>query len=1141
MFVLLQTLFFTLLTNPSTASGQIVSTMTVDQLIGINARPQDIRIPGVAARLQKFDHVRSFHRWAEDVGPADSTTAKIVEDWINPPTSPDYTYLRYRYNLSFNSNLQLRMDNFYGDLGKKAFPTLFTVAPAMRGITDFSIPALDQKPVNLKLGHNFVYTPGSFPYDSLVANPANDPKNYRSYTLNLSMFATRYGLVPNLTSIKTNLVTPHQAPDEMYPNALSLHHVGYMEVYNEPDKEWFDTIQMKAFGRTTHKQWGQENAAMLSAGFDGHCKDPFFKIPSPSGQPENYLGIKNISPTTKVVMGGLANLRGKHIESMMDWFDVNRANCSTKIPFDVINYHHYSFKASTKKNMKFQYENEIVTNLFDSIPYAATPEEDSIKLKMRYFALRLKTTKPELASKPVWITEIGYDTKAYDAQSPATAYHQTASGPVFSQRAQAQWDMRLLLEAASSKVMDRISLYEIVDLDFSGLYASSGVINNIGIPKESWYYVQTLRNVLKGLKYQGLLTPESTNPVTSVETYYNYGSPNDPNSDAAFVQKLNQPDIDNNGGVLLIATPALGTNDPKPRIYRFAGTGTKQVYAIWSPTKTDKAYTATVQFKTAAFQNKVTLVTTRNLDENGYHRIWSSNATAAGAFTNVQNIPISETPIFVVLGEEKQDPVPTSIPANLVTVSQGCCSDVKINFPTVQQSKYTIYYASTASYPGTSLDLNNPNIRMYEMPVGATTPVILTGLNLASGSTFKVWIIVDLFDQASATFGHVQTTLPSSISLTVPAVCNSCVMSVCGKISASFSGGLAIGNNIFCSQTTNICGLLTQSTDPNQGINWGTLQPSGPSNTITINWGVPIAEIDMIKYYDGQGQGSLHVEYLGCGPDWIPLTTIDLGQYGVWRDAPGTKINCRALRFWRSGPDAKIFKLLICGKVSTAYCASTPPIGQKPSKIQADVSQIGFDAARVEWTPSWKTEKGSEIFRNYELMLSSDWDKEGKLIDPVIIKSGSIHGEIQLAKNLQNLKAGTNYRGFVQPSLEEISADGYQLIGELPRGSFEFTTLDYTEDVEERSAAPQKQELYQLTCFPNPSSGTTQLNLPETGYYLMEMINMATGQVVQTQKLDESASSVEVRTSEQPNGGYLLRVLHRIHAQGYTSLILVKE
>jgi hypothetical protein len=60
MLVLLQTIFFTLGFNNPTASGQILTNTPVDQLIGINTRPQDIAVPGVNARFQKFAYVRSF-------------------------------------------------------------------------------------------------------------------------------------------------------------------------------------------------------------------------------------------------------------------------------------------------------------------------------------------------------------------------------------------------------------------------------------------------------------------------------------------------------------------------------------------------------------------------------------------------------------------------------------------------------------------------------------------------------------------------------------------------------------------------------------------------------------------------------------------------------------------------------------------------------------------------------------------------------------------------------------------------------------------------------------------------------------------------------------------------------------------------
>ena len=1150
MLVLLQTIFFSVGFSPNLASGQLIRNTPVDQLIGINARPQDIAIPGVNARLQKFAHVRSFHRWGDDVGTPSSPVAKIILDWptIPPtPTSADFEYLRYRYNLSFNGNLPLAMDQFYGNLATKASPTLFSVAPIMRGVNQFAVPPLDQKPVNLKLNHGYSYSLGQpFPDPSLLqSNPATSPNDYRSHTINLSMFAARYGKIlpaTKTTSIKSFLVEPHLQPTELYPNAISLHHIDYLEVYNEPDKEWFDAN--KSIGHTTHKQWPSEHAAMLSAAYDGHCRDSYFEIPRPTNEGAPiYLGIKNISPTTQVVMGGLANMRGYHLEQMIDWFNLNRSNCSEKLPFDVINYHHYSFRKSTEKDFKFHYENETETLLFAQDPYAATPEEDEIKLKMRYFAFRLKTSKPEVSAKPIWITEIGYDTDKVlvednmhqiKDQSPITAYHLINNVPVPSQKAQAQWDMRMLLEAAASKVMDRVSLYEDIDIGPGALYGSTGLINTKGIPKESWYYVQTLRNVLKGASYQGRPSGENiSNPQTAANYHYN------PNDDASFVALLHEPDIDNQGGGLLSALPALNPSDPQPIIYRFAKAGGgSQIYAIWSPTKTDRNYAATVQFKTSNYQNKVTLITTRNLDENGYHRIWSTH-TMPGAtnanYTAVQDIPVSETPVFVVLGEEKEDPNPLSVPGSQITVSSGCCNDLKIDFPVKSRTKYTIYYADAAHYSGNVLDLNNPAVQMYEMPLGTLPPISISGLSLLPGQSFYVWVIPDFFDASTFFFGNIPSPLPTATLLTVPPVCNTCVIGIgANQITSTFQGGTGIGQQIFSNILPNPCDQVNAPSDPSVGIHWDSYHPFGSANTITITFATTM-RIETAKYYDGQGHGNIFVEYLDCCNQWQPLTSLDLNQFGFWRDAPGLSCICKGLRFYRDNSDAKVYKILLCGQPTT--CQPKPPL--EPTEPSTEVTDVGTESARLEWTPSWKYGLSPEIFKNYTVAFSDQWTENGTLVNPITVQTGSLNGEVQLALNLQNLNPSTDYRGTIKPLEQEALADCGNVDGALPSGSFAFRTDDLPLVSEERSN--ELQENYHFICAPNPTSGRTMAILSEPGYYRLEVIEMATSRSIGTIDISETVAQVNLELGQLMSGNYLIRALHRNHAAAYAPVVIIKE
>ncbi|MEL7021055.1 MAG: hypothetical protein AAGK47_05565, partial [Bacteroidota bacterium] len=113
----------------------------------------------------------------------------------------------------------------------------------------------------------------------------------------------------------------------------------YIEVWNEPDQWWREAHIPETYIEP------QEYAAMLSAAADGHqgqLTHATHKYP---------LGIRHADPSAKVVMGGLAELNPCYVEEMIDWFENERQE-QYHLPFDVVNYHHYSRNGGVDKTIE---------------------------------------------------------------------------------------------------------------------------------------------------------------------------------------------------------------------------------------------------------------------------------------------------------------------------------------------------------------------------------------------------------------------------------------------------------------------------------------------------------------------------------------------------------------------------------------------------------------------------------------------------------------------------------------------------------------------------------------------------------------------------------------------------------------------
>ncbi|HZG57045.1 hypothetical protein, partial [Paenibacillus sp.] len=206
-----------------------------------------------------------------------------------------------------------------------------------------------------------------------------------------------------------------------------------------------------------------EYAAMASANYDGH-----------QGAMGSSVGLKNADPNAKMVMGGLAGINVEYMRGIKLWADLYRDG---DVPFDVINVHHYSRNSAGTSGI--------------------SPEADGLKDRLEEM---VEFRNRYMPGKEIWISEFGYDTNQGSVQKAP------AIGSFSGEEVQGQWLVRSYLAIAAAGV-DRAQMYMMRDVDGGyGLYASSGLTSSMAtgwIPKRSWYYVYTMRNVLGETKFLG--------------------------------------------------------------------------------------------------------------------------------------------------------------------------------------------------------------------------------------------------------------------------------------------------------------------------------------------------------------------------------------------------------------------------------------------------------------------------------------------------------------------------------------------------------------------------------------------------------------------------------------------------------------
>ncbi|MFK7933995.1 MAG: T9SS type A sorting domain-containing protein [Saprospiraceae bacterium] len=643
LYLLPLALFSLLSLRVSATSTDSIPPISLDELVGINfwwdnygkhltntggENADQIRNELEQAdffrKLNAVGFVREFHDWYVHEG----INAECGVSSESP--SPLYPDSKYKFRVPYQYQASgINHDVFYecllNEMGENyCVDMLRSTSELVKnyvGTTCGAEEKLERLPVN-----------GNNKFDS--------PESYEEYAAYLYQFAYRYGSRTNGMNsedqIRENLHPDSHASFD-YTNtkvgSVTSVPLRYIEVWNEPDQWWREAHIPETYIEP------QEFAAMLSAAGDGH------EGTLRHAKQDYPLGIKNADPNAKVVMGGLAELNPCYAEEMLDWMKQQRQDV-TQLPFDVVNYHHYSRNGGVGKTIEDYCAGGALANA--RWDYGVSPEEDGLKVKLRMLRERLELHTPQLANMEFWLSEFGYETHlgspqaAIPVRDPITGednfrqnldnYRNLWTNPVFDvanknviretlELTQAQWLLRTYLEVAASG-WQRAVAYEFgdrvppSDYDHMGwnsvanrgefpLFQTSGLFYfdpsmppaKRYQPKMSYFYVKSFKTVL---------------------------------TDYQYVTEERFPNINESCNDALAADC--------PRIYQFKKQDDEILRALWLPTSEG----ATREIVLPLAENTLTaeLITLKDNDEDG---VISELKIENGKV----KITLSETPIFI--------------------------------------------------------------------------------------------------------------------------------------------------------------------------------------------------------------------------------------------------------------------------------------------------------------------------------------------------------------------------------------------------------------------------------------------------------------------------------------------------------------
>jgi Secretion system C-terminal sorting domain len=1154
---LIVVLSYSIICNSQTYPRSLVRP-TIGEFMGVDVRDD---VVSNIIKLNKIPNIRFFHYWSDDVNIPPTRQAVNFDEKTS--------LMKYKYNTTFNGNIgAYEYDNYFST---RIMPVMTAISPWMRGYSqvkfkdknnndsiasDFDNRLYQQKPLPLKypyvfdgvkdttkivqIGNNTYndkYGKTPWDYYMLSANEQKNPNNYISIAKRLSMFVERYGNVPfNATCheyYKNSYDIAERKKQDFY---TGRNNAQYVECYNETDKTWLD-IDPNRLG--TDSSWFQMSApqlgAMLSACYDGHSNSPFFKVNDTCNSTKinrKYLGIKNIDPRSQLVFPGVAEFRGAYVKNVINWAIANRnsstINAENRVPFDVINFHHYSTNVSRGSNLRSEVNDLQFSNYFG--PFGISPDKDDISGDIKYCLAQMtdNLTSPYLANKPVWITEFGWDSKK-EIDDESFVGVRCKDCTIKERRIrQGQWLIRGFLHIANTNQIDRAYMYEAADDKLIGTYGSCGLFTeNYATKKESYYYYMTLLNVLKS--YYHDYTNAKLNIANLTETN-NY-------------KRLNT-DIDQSPLKFTLNTGNLIQDSIY--CFKFKNSANKVVYAIWSGTsdslKTQsRSGTINLPIHFPKTISGISIITPSILDEDGIKSRFNTFTTAFMPLQRIgkdsvidhqlltlNNLSISETPIFIMMDDTASD---KSRPSNIsdLTYSSACCGTVKLKWtlPTTNKpDHYQIYYTLLKD------TVNNTDLSKLKLAddnvLGSSNSYYVSGLD--KNLMYRFWVIPfnSAGDPVSADFADYRY-----IDILQINNCTSCISTPSSIVYNNPNNITTNPSKIFNVYKTGCDSLFTLDDSLCKYAGWDDWNTTNNPQFI-VDFGKDVI-IPAMYINNNNGTGRIKFEYFNCQcDDWQDLTTV-ITKYAActssdigWKSYPNfSLIPIRKLRITKLDASINPKRINFC--TENALCA--PKIkGESPKSLNFDY--IGTDNVNISFTTATITDSLGIAYKNikdYDAKISSQWEGDS-LINPIAIpistKDFAARNEITISYLTPNTTYKLSLKAKVK-CVDEIPieiANDRNVIQPLV-GIFTTQSIVVDNNIVARKAAPAgtvPMVQPKMFIYPNPTQNEVNISLPFVGYNMIELLDIS-GKLIFTYYQNPASKNLNIDTQELTTGVYILR------------------
>jgi hypothetical protein len=1141
---------------------------TMDQFMGINI----IIDRADFAKASKFKTVRVFHDWPSDVGVKDATVGFKCP--LNPhPGNPDVSQ-KLSWSYSFNTNRAIDFLDVYRRFN--ASPVFNRPSPEFFGQTLDAQPLLtaDYRPVcnngtsSTPTSPTPIYTPQplppAIPQAILPARYYDQAVDYLQYTKWVSLFAAQFGYKQYSPSgpLGTKFLN-HHVKNFKYGSTSFRPTVKYMEVWNEADKFWKDHDIIGAFdpANTTaiedlkptyacFRPW--EYAAMLSAAYDGHGYT--MKVEGTlENQPQLYpLGIKNMGTfydpflhetrEVKVVFTGLADFRHNYVKKTIDamYTPINQGGVGramdNPVPFDVLNFHHYSSSDAPFGKLGFSDGYNYAGVAGSTIGVHPEAEAELLKKRVGLLIKELENTSTSakktfnLDAKEIWVSEFGYDT--YTGTEAITGLELPSAlngGDVF--KTQGQWLVRSYLELAAARTsgkkrgLDKAFAYKLNDDPNQGNYQFGycGILDATNHPKQSWYYIRTLQNVLRGFSFLSDQIGATFSPDAN--------NPNLPQLKAYLFNKGNK-------------TPTLvvwsGSANTTPNGNAFQSTGTLEFSSL-----SDLFPTLLTDFNFPSEFNIATKTTIVVPDENGRRESITVNGR------KIPNLTISETPIFIELGVNTPDNKVE--PVKLKPIDVCNCSGVKLMWDIPEGTTYRyyrVYYKQFCGNQPTGNDLNldiNTWTIYAEQLQGSQDEITISGLKDCIDPSEDAWYAFHVVPIGGIASSGNEVLPTVKYDETQAVVYQFDAENPCEKYENCILNPSEYTLSANDSYIKSVRGILDPGTQecsiinltPTQAFQQNPWIGSSYGNDFTINFNTPqrINSIHLLVF----GLGRLRLQYYdACAECWRYLPPIEYYQNTnqIWTILTGAqlpKVPISKLRVIRSGllgadgvpGDGLGFALHRFNICSTDEdCPRNEEDSRNPGKIDGlRAEQVEYDAVTLAWETALINSEipNRGIFDWYEVRYSKEINEAGELINPIGEAQGieTSLNDAEVVYRITDLEPATTYH------IEVTAADAPESQCRPSEANTRALLTLQTERVTkigERSIENVKiQQANSIHIFPNPTTDWLTVHGNEFNFSKIEIVDGA-GRILLRKNINQS-NITRLNVVDLPSGLYHLRMI----------------